>query len=309
MPELNRRNFLGLGLGAAAVLGLSACSNSEISSKVNKVQAIDAKAFNDLLASAPVSKPADIEANPWAKAIKVKGSLRWGGVDTNALFSIKDIKTGGYLGFDAGIAQLLARFILGESKIEFTGVTSDTRETLLQNNTVDVVVAQYSITPKRKEKIAFAGPYYASGAAVLAKGNSTIKGLNDLAGKKIITQSGSSTIKLLQEKVPTAELVLFSKNEECVQALTQGRGEAYVTDHSVLLGVIRKDPNLKIIGEPLTADPYGIGLNKEKASDSVAFVNAFLEKIEADGIWEKLWKITIGTVVQDSTPKPPTIEK
>ena len=59
-------------------------------------------------------------------------------------------------------------------------------------------------------------------------------------------------------------------------------------------------------GKPFTQEPYGIGLPKDQA-DAKKFVNDFLQKIYADGSWAKLWKATIGTIVQGDAPKPPTI--
>ena len=63
---------------------------------------------------------------------------------------------------------------------------------------------------------------------------------------------------------------------------------------------------LVIVGEPFTQDPYGIGL--PKGSDAQAFVNTFLEAIEADGTWDAIWRATIGAVLgQDQVPTPPAI--
>ena len=61
-------------------------------------------------------------------------------------------------GFDAGLSQLLAKYIIGEPRENLSQVTVDTRETLLQNNSVDVIFATYSITPKRRRKSGFRRP-------------------------------------------------------------------------------------------------------------------------------------------------------
>ena len=103
-----------------------------------------------------------------------------GGTDAGPLFSLKDPNTGKLTGFDAGLSQMLAHYITGKSDVptltKLTITTVDTRETLLQNNTVDAVFATYTITPARAQKVDFAGPYYQSGDAIMVKkDNSAIK--------------------------------------------------------------------------------------------------------------------------------------
>ena len=61
----------------------------------------------------------------------------------------------------------------------------------------------------------------------------------------------------------------------------------------------------KIVGEPFTQDPYGIGL--PQGSDAKAFVNAFLKEIYDDGTWEAIWKATIGAVTGGDAPRPPAL--
>ena len=102
-----------------------------------------------------------VAASEWASKIKEAGTMRLGVVQTSMLFSLLNEKDGKLRGFDAGLSQLLVRYILGdESKFETTQVTSDTRESVLQNDQVDAVFATYSITEDRKKLISFAGPYY-----------------------------------------------------------------------------------------------------------------------------------------------------
>ena len=124
---------------------------------------IDKDAFDALLASGPIASDDVIAANAWASAVKEAGILRVGGTRTSFLFSQLDETDNGIRGFDAGLYQLLTRYILGdESKFDLTQVTSSTRESVLTSGQVDAVFATYSITPSRAEVISFAGPYYTS---------------------------------------------------------------------------------------------------------------------------------------------------
>ena len=102
---------------------------------------INAAAFDALVAQGPVADAATIAASPWASKIKQAGTLRLGGTQTSNLFSLLNEKDGKARGFDAGLAQLITRYILGDaSKVQFTQVTSSTREQVLINNQV---VVQY----------------------------------------------------------------------------------------------------------------------------------------------------------------------
>ncbi|MFD1711106.1 glutamate ABC transporter substrate-binding protein [Ottowia sp. GY511] len=271
---------------------------------------INAAAFDALVAQGPVADAATIASSTWATKIKQAGSLRLGGTQTSNLFSLRNEKDGKIRGFDAGLTQMLTRYILGDaSKFQFTQVTSSTREQVLINDQVDMVLATYSITPARAEKIAFAGPYYTSQAGVLVKaGNKTIRSHEDLGGKKVATQAGSTGPAVLAQYAPKATVQEFQTHQEALDALRQGRVDAYVTDYTLLLNALSLGTgDAQLAGAPFGAqDPYGIGL--PKGSDGVAFVNAFLKKIEADGTWAKLWTISIGQRTgSTAVPTPPAL--
>ncbi len=268
---------------------------------------IDKATYDSVIAASPKADDATIQANAWAKAIKDRGVLRTGGSETGQLFSLLDLETGKVVGFDAGLSQMLAQYILGEPNTELTVTDVTTRETLIQNGSVDGVFATYSITPARAEKIAFVGPYLVSGAAIMVRADNTdITSVADLAGKTVTTQTNSTSLTALQDQVPTATLQPYTNDAECVAALTQGRADAYAIDQSILISDAIGNPAVKVVGEPFTVDPYGIGVTKDDPT-AKEFVNAWLKTIEDDGSWANLWKATIGTVVEGDAPAPPVI--
>ena len=309
MKRLNlMKKVTGLLLSAAMVVGFSAAAMAE----EPQAAAIDAEAFDALVSSGPVADDAAIEANSWASAVKEAGVLRVGGTRTSFLFSQLDETDNSIRGFDAGLYQLLAGYILGDSsKYEVTQVDSSTRESVLQSGQVDAVFATYSITDARKEVISFAGPYYSSQQAVLVKaGNTDIAGVDDLAGKTVATQSGSTGPDILAEYAPDATVQEFANDQEARTALEQGRVDAYVTDYTLLLNAIVKNPGAyEIAGDVFgPEDNYGIGLPLD--SDGVIFVNDFLKKIEEDGTWADLWKISLGDRTGiETVPDAPAIEE
>lgn len=270
----------------------------------------DANAFTDAVNAGPVADDAAVQASAWATKIKEAGQLKRGGTVANQVFSLADTSGGNPTGFDAGITQLLARYILGEDgadKVEYIDTTVDTRETMVQNGTVDCVIATYSITPERLEVINFAGPYYLSGTAIQVRTEDaeSISGPADLTGKNLVTQSNSTGIQAIEDHVTDpGDVQQLPDNESCVAALKQGRADAYVLDQGVLLGNSKADPDVTVVGEPFVDDPYGIGLSKDN-EDALEFVNTFLQAIIDDGTWEKLWTATVGEVIDGEAPEPP----
>ena len=272
----------------------------------------EGSAFADVIASGPVAAEDAVAGSAWAAAIKEKGQLIRGGTVANQVFSLASTTGGQPTGFDAGITQLLAKYILGEGgeeKVEYIDTTVETRETLVQNGTVDCVIATYSITPERLDVIDFAGPYYLSGTAIQVRTEDaeSISGPEDLTGKKVVTQANSTGIQAAEEFIPDYDASLVQTlpdNESCVAALKQGRADAYVLDQGVLLGNSAADPEVTVVGEPFVDDPYGVGLAKD-SEGAVDFVNAFLQEIIDSGAWEQLWTATIGEVMDTEAPEPP----
>ena len=101
--------------GSAAPAATQAAAPAETQAPV--AAAIDKAAFDALIASGIVADDADIEANAWAAAVKKAGVLRVGGTRTSFLFSQLDETDNSLRGFDAGLYQLLARYILGAAPV------------------------------------------------------------------------------------------------------------------------------------------------------------------------------------------------
>lgn len=313
MATPNRRLFLSAAGAASLAAVLAACADTgadgrAVSSSSASAGAVD---YNTVINSGPVAADDAVASSAWASAVKEAGVLKTGGTKTAPVFSLEDATTGEVSGFDTAIGQVLARYIIGGSDdartlLDITQVTSDTRETVLGNGSVQAVIATYTITPERAKKIDFAGPYYSSGQAVLVRADeSKITGVSDLAGVKVAVQSGSSSITALQKAAPQAEQTPFNDHNTCLSALETKQVDAYVVDESLLLSAMQGSEAFKIVGEPFTQDPYGIGL--PQGSDAKAFVNAFLKEIYDDGTWEKIWQATIGVITGGDAPKPPVI--
>lgn len=246
-----------------------------------------------LLERAPVANPNDIPKDSSLWTAHEDGKLTYGGSKTQKLFSLQNPITGQMEGFDATIALLLAKYLTGKPVVNEKIVTSATREALLNNKSVQVVIYTYSITPEREKKVDFAGPYFISGQSIAVRdGTNDIKDLKDLAKRKVCVTKGGTAYLTMTKRVPTAQLITLEASGECEAALRDRRVDAEVQDRAVLLGQVAKG-GLKLVGGTITYEPYGIGLpnNSPKA---VEFVDAWLKKLIKDGIWQEVFDHTVG---------------
>ena len=299
-----------VGVVAALAGTLTACgggSSSLPASPTSGAGKPSAYTQAQVVAASPVAPASAITAGSWMDKVRKRGTLRVGGTDAGAMFSQRNPVSGQLEGFDAGLSQMLAKYIIGKPSTKLSMTSVDTRETMLQNGTVDAVFATYTITPQRAQKVNFAGPYYESGDAILVKSsNNTITKAADLNGRTVATEGNSTAALDLKRFAPKARTLLFQEDGECVAAVKQGRADAYVLDQGILLGDAVSDPQLKVVGQPFTQEPYGIGLPKNDP-EARTFVDAWLKQIYADGEWAKLWKATIGTKVAGAPPATPVI--
>ena len=134
-----------------AAMALAGCADSGSAPPPPLPGQADTSGYDQIIAGSPVADPASIPPGSWADKIKQRGKLIRGGTDSGPLFSLKDPATGKVTGFDAGLAAMLAHYITGQTgdnTVDLVATTVDTRETLIQNGTVDAVFATYTITPR-----------------------------------------------------------------------------------------------------------------------------------------------------------------
>ena len=302
-----------VALLVTSALALSACSSGSAGTPGSAASPSGTASgagggLASVYASAPVAAVADLLPGSTMEKIKKRGKLIVAEALDAPLLSQQDpTNPSNVEGFDADLAKMLAIYILGKPNVEIVPPASETREALLGNGTVDVVFNTYTITPERAAQVDFAGPYFASGLAVAVKADNTdIHGISDLGGKTVIVGANTPAVTEVPKQQPTAKIVSFGTDPEAVQALAQGRGDAYVQDFTLLASDAASNNAIKVVGQPFTSEPYGIGL-KHGDTQFKTFVNGWLKKIEADGSWAKVWTATLGTAVTSSVPTPPAI--
>jgi glutamate transport system substrate-binding protein len=175
-------------------------------------------------------------------------------------------------GFDVDVAKAVVKELAGgqEVKITWKESPSSNREALLQNGTVDIIFATYSITDARKPKVTFAGPYVIAHQDTMVRADAAdIAKATDLKNKRICQAQGSNSYKRITEGPPDGKLALPAKlvgasnYSECVQKLSGGNLDAVTTDNFILAGFAAQDPGkYKVLNDPFTDEKYGIGLKK-----------------------------------------------
>ncbi|MFE9575264.1 glutamate ABC transporter substrate-binding protein [Nocardia sp. NPDC006044] len=225
--------------------------------------------------------------------------------------SMKDTD-GTFRGFDVEVAK----YVAGKLGVQADGITfkeapSARREALIADGAVDFVVATYSITPDRKEKVDFAGPYFVAGQALLVKTeNVAISSIGTLtADKRLCSVEGSTSAANVKEVyAKEAQLLELSTYSQCVEALRAGTVDAVTTDDIILAGFAGLAPGeLAVVGETFTVENYGIGLKKGDR-ETRGKINDAIEDMIADGSWKRAFEETIGPLAA-STLTPPVVDR
>ena len=216
-----------------------------------------------------------------------------------------------YTGLDVDVATYIAgKLGTTPEKITWIQAPSAQRETLISSGQVDLVVATYSITDARKEKVSFAGPYFIAGQDLLVRADdNSITSVDSLANKKLCSVTGSTSAQKIKDKVPNVNLQEFGTYSECVAALAAGTIDALTTDYTILAGYAAQPEykgKLKLIGQPFSTENYGVGLMKGN-TDLCNKVTDAIKSLISDGSWQKAVDANLGPADFKPGPgNPPT---
>lgn len=210
-------------------------------------------------------------------------------------FGFKD-KNGFTVGYDADLARLIAKGILGdEKKVEFVPVTASNRIMKLNSGEVDCLIATMSITTQRQQFLNFSTPYYMAGQAILVRSSSKATSLRDFTGKKLIIVFGSTSEKNLRSNVPEVTVIGYKTYNDAYNALKNGKADGIVADDTVLLGFSTNDKSVKLLPKRYSKEPYAVVFRKDDAS--INFTNKvdyIVENLQSTGRLNRLqekWKI------------------
>ncbi|WP_368488679.1 amino acid ABC transporter substrate-binding protein [Clostridium sp. BJN0013] len=221
--------------------------------------------------------------------IKSKGKFVVGLDDSFPPMGFRDEK-GQIVGFDIDMAKAVAKKL--GVKVEFKPVEWDGVILSLNNKDIDVIWNGLTITEERQKQIDFSKVYLQNKQIIVVQKNSNINSKQDLSGKTVGLQMGSSSEKALKADTTVSnslkDLRKYSNNTEALLDLSQGRTDAVVVDEVVGRYYIEKKPDLyKILDDNFGVEDYGVGIRKTDTSFKEKLDEA-LDAIKSDGTADKI---------------------
>ena len=232
--------------------------------------------------------------------IKQSGSLTIGTRTGSPPFAYVN-KNNEWVGFSIDLVEQLVKpeveKAVGKTiKVEKKESAPATRIPLLTSNAVDLIAETMTDTPQRRESVDFSLTFFYTGAQFLVKKGSPIHGVNDIGGKRIASQQGSTNAKIIREKYPQAQLREFPDQPAAFQALIQGQVDAYTNDGIQLAGLKAKSPKpeeWEVVGDFYSEEPYGMAMRKGDAKFKAA-VDAGLKNGFESGKYFELYEKWFG---------------
>lgn len=249
----------------------------------------------------PVAKAAPSPSSSYLETIKARDKLIVGVFSDKPPFGYVS-ETGEYIGFDTDLAKRFAKDLLGdEKKIEFVVVEPASRIPFLQSDKVDLVLANVTVTPERREAVEFTNPNLRVAVQALVPDASPVKNLDDLATKTTIVTTGTTADLWLTKNHPDWKLLKFDKNSESLQALANGRGDAYAQDNLVLFSWAKKNPGYRVLDQKL-GDEAPIAPAVKKGNIELRdWINTELAKLGEEKYLLKLYDQYVRPELADGT--------
>ncbi len=250
----------------------------------------------------PADKPAEkpVQAKSVIEEIKTRGKVKIGIFGDKPPFGYVDA-AGKNQGFDVFIAKRFAKDLLGdESKLEFVLLEPASRVEYLQTNKVDIVLANFTVTEERKQKVDFAFPYMKVALGVVSPTETPITKVEQLKGKKLIVIKGTTAETYFTKNHPDVELLKFDQITQAFEALKDKRGVALSQDNTLLFAWARANAGFTVgvstLGSLDTIAPAVKKGNKELLD----WINKELETLGKENFVHKAYDATLKPAYGDS---------
>ena len=265
MKKISRRSFLAAAGLSVAALALTACGGS-------------ASSVASSVASSASSAAASTSATAGELTTVEAGKLT---MATNAAFPPYEMTTdaGDFEGIDIETAQAIADKLGLELQID--DMDFDAALLSVQQGKADIVMAGVTVTDERKAVMDFSDSYATGIQSIIVPEGSDIASPDDLAGKKIGTQRGTTGYIYCSDDFGDENVVAYDDGLTAVQALNNGQVDAVVIDNAPAKEFIAANPGLKILDTSYAEEDYAIGMAKNSPLEDA--VNSVLEELKADG--------------------------
>ena len=249
-----------------------------------------------LILSLTVGALADAKARNLDE-IKESGKLVIGVFSDKKPFGYVD-EYGEYQGYDVYFARRLAQDLGVE--LELVSVDAPNRVEYLTSAKVDIILANFTVTPERAEVVDFALPYMKVALGVVSPDAALITSIEDLRGKKLIVSKGTTAETWFTANEPEVELLKFDTYTETFNALLDGRGDALSTDNTEVLAWAIENPGFTVGIETLgSLDTIAPAV--QKGNDTVlAYINEEIEALAAEQFFHADYEATLKDVYGDA---------
>ena len=238
----------------------------------------------------------DFEDGTRMKELAEAGTINVGVKYDQPGLGFKDAASDIPTGFDVEMAKVLVASLgidpNDTEKVKYVETISDNREPFLEDGTVDLVLASYSITDERREVVGQAGPYLVTGQQLLVAADSDISGVADVKGEEVCSVTGSTSLDNIEAE--GAKPVGFDTYSECVEKVLDGTVSAMSTDGTILAGyAAQNEGDLKVVGEQFSEERIGVGYSQDYPEMCQWIVDTITEAYE-DGTYEEAFNATLG---------------
>ncbi|MDO3665591.1 cysteine ABC transporter substrate-binding protein [Acinetobacter higginsii] len=234
--------------------------------------------------------------------IKKNGVVRIGVFSDKPPFGYLDAQ-GKNQGFDVEIAKHVAKDLLGdENKVQFVLTEAANRVEYLKANKVDIIFANFTVTPEREQVVDFAKPYLKVALGVVSPKNKPITDIAQLKDQTLLVNKGTTADSFFSKQHPEVKLQKYEQNTETFDALKDGRGAALAHDNLLVLAWAKENPNYTVgitnLGEQDLIAPAVQKGNKELLD----WLNQDLEKLAKQGVIHQAYEKTLKPVYGDGIP-------
>ena len=258
---------------AAFVLSLAACGSTASSAASSEA------ASSDAASSETASSEAASETETAELSTVEPGKLI---MSTNAAFPPYEMTTdsGEFEGIDIETAQAIADKLGLELQID--DMDFDAALLAVQQGKSDMVMAGVTVTDERQNVMDFTDSYATGIQSIIVKEDSDIASVDDLAGKKIGTQRGTTGYLYCSDDFGDENVVAYDNGLTAVQMLNNGQVDCVVIDNAPAKEFIAANPGLKLLDTAYVEESYAIGVGKGNTELKDA-INTALEELKADG--------------------------
>ena len=264
MKKISRRSFLAAAAVSAAALAMTACGGSASSA----ASSVASSAASSEAASSAAAELTTVEAGKLTMA-------------TNATFPPYEMTTdsGEIEGIDVDTAKAIAEKLGLELQVD--DMEFDAALLSVQQGKADIVMAGVTVTDERKAVMDFSDSYATGIQSIIVPNDSDIASPDDLSGKKIGTQRGTTGYIYCSDDFGDDAVVAYDSGLTAVQALNNGQVDAVVIDNAPATEYVAANPGLKVLDTSYAEEDYAIGMAKGSALEDA--VNKALEELKADG--------------------------